>query len=211
MTRTAPILHGTHSGYVRGCRDECCARAHNRYMKLYRMGRQPRLIDATGTRRRLQALMALGHTAATIDEAAGKGKNWSHMLARKPRVRSSNAAVVAAIYERLCMVVPDHDHAPRLRTLASQRGYLPPLAWDDIDDPNERPRPSRAVDFTIPDPVVVERILGGDFKVPATRPDRVEVVRRWAAAGRSLSELARVTGWKPERYYRVRDHTGEAA
>ena len=49
------------------------------------------------------------------------------------------------------------------------------------------------------DPVVVERLLAGDV-VPTTIAEKREVVRRWSETGRSLSDLARMTGWKPERY-----------
>jgi hypothetical protein len=51
------------------------------------------------------------------------------------------------------------------------------------------------------DPVVVDRILAGEV-VRATPPEREEVVRRWVADGRGINELARMTGWRVERYYR---------
>lgn len=51
------------------------------------------------------------------------------------------------------------------------------------------------------DEVVVERILAGEWRLRATRAEKVEVVAQWREAGRSLAYLAAVTGWKPERYY----------
>jgi ParB family chromosome partitioning protein len=50
------------------------------------------------------------------------------------------------------------------------------------------------------DEVVVEHLVNGNTNVHASPCDRVEVVRRWLAAGRSLTELATRTGWKVERY-----------
>lgn len=58
----------------------------------------------------------------------------------------------------------------------------------------------------MPDPaydeVVVQRFLDGHTNLHATPPDRVEVVRRWVASGRSLRDLGIRTGWKVERYIR---------
>jgi hypothetical protein len=50
------------------------------------------------------------------------------------------------------------------------------------------------------DPVVVERILEGDFRLPANRAERVLVVEGWLQRGRSLAQLATSTGWNLERY-----------
>lgn len=52
------------------------------------------------------------------------------------------------------------------------------------------------------DEVVILRILQGDPTVApaATLAERRAVVAAWSARGRPLSDLARLTGWKPERY-----------
>ena len=51
----------------------------------------------------------------------------------------------------------------------------------------------------LPDPVVIDRILAGDFTLAktATKAERVEVVARWQGA---LNELERATGWRADRY-----------
>ncbi|MBA2952144.1 ParB/RepB/Spo0J family partition protein [Nocardioides sp. CGMCC 1.13656] len=59
------------------------------------------------------------------------------------------------------------------------------------------------------DEVVVQRILDGQHNVAATPPDRVEVVHRWTASGRSLKALEEQTGWNVHRY--VRRPTAEGA
>lgn len=55
------------------------------------------------------------------------------------------------------------------------------------------------------DDAVVERVLGGDWRLPATPSERAEVCERWVASGRSLYRLAQLTGWRPDRYYRHKD------
>lgn len=50
------------------------------------------------------------------------------------------------------------------------------------------------------DEVAIERRMQGDKAVPLTRTERVELVRRWVAAGRSRSDCARVTGVNAGRY-----------
>lgn len=53
------------------------------------------------------------------------------------------------------------------------------------------------------DPVVVERILCGDYRLASNRAERTEVCRRWIALGWSTTELKKATGWKVERYFKV--------
>lgn len=61
-----------------------------------------------------------------------------------------------------------------------------------------------ALSLPMPEPeydeAVVQRIVGGSVDVHAAPCERAEVVRRWRAAGKSLAELERRTGWKVDRY-----------
>jgi hypothetical protein len=132
--------HGTNRGYVVGCRDECCTKAHRRYMKLYRMGRQPRMVDATGTQRRIEALLALGWTCKDIGGWCDRGDEWARMVSRSARVTTTTALVVAQAFDRWCMTIPTGLYHERNRRHAARKGYAPPLAWDDIDNPDEKPR-----------------------------------------------------------------------
>jgi hypothetical protein len=83
---------------------------------------------------------------------------------------------------------------------ARANGWAPPLAWDDetIDDPKARPHLRVTVDGV--DDVVVERVLGGEWKIATTKAEKVEIVARWLADGGSLAELERLTGWNVHRY-----------
>ena len=150
--------------------------------------------------------MRLGWTSQDIADAAG----WNHRNAvlrilngqkGKPCTwleRETNDRITA-VYERLSMRIPTGPYRDRGRRQAERKGWPPPLAWDDIDNPNESPKgPHMDTKIDI-DPVVVDRILAGRV-VPATRIEREEVCRRWRASGRPMNELERLTGWQVRRY-----------
>ena len=120
--------------------------------------------------------------------------------------------MIDAAYRRLCMTLPPEDTpgqrsgAQRTRNHARRNGFLPPLMWDDIDDPDERPtavtelHPRSAAFHTQPvDEIVVDRLMAGDA-VPSTKAEREEAVRRWVAAGGSERSLCQMHDWKPGRY-----------
>jgi hypothetical protein len=108
-------------------------------------------IDATGTRRRVQALVACGWPQAWLARELGvKPANLSAMMRGfrgQSLVRASTAAAVRALYDRLWDVPPPQNtpravaDVGRARALAAAKGWVPPLGWDDdkIDDPSARP------------------------------------------------------------------------
>lgn len=210
MTPNDP-RHGSNAGYLAGCHETCCRTAHATYRRTLRgrryLRRVDRLyIDATPTIRRIRALQTLGWRFVDIDALVfGKdvpaNHTWSHNLVRQDRVHIDNARKIANLYEQLSMTIgPSPTSAKRART----KGYLPPLAWDDIDDLAERPRRRYVSDDRHKsdiDPTVVERFLARDITpgLWATQAEKREIVRRWDG---SLAELERMTGWKPERYYK---------
>jgi hypothetical protein len=195
--------HGTSRGYVLGCRLECCRRAQMVYMKRYRMGQTPKLIDPTGTIRRLQALACLGYGGKQIGEQVAKNLEWSRKLIRSQQITTTNAQLVADLYDRLSMTPATHPLAGRIRRDSAEKGWAPPLAWDDdsIDDPSARPYGGRDRRDGV-DEVVVERLLAGDH-VRATKAEKDEAMRRWVAMGNSRASLARMHGWKDGRYGRA--------
>jgi hypothetical protein len=173
-----------------------------RYMKLYRLGRNHKYIDPTGTVRRIRALYALGWSGSEIGKRIGRSEEWTRHIESRTAVSTKTALTVADLYERLCMTIPDSPYAERVRDMARARGCLPPLAWDNIDDPNERPRvvAQRYTPSTDLDPIAVERAMAGD-RVRLTRAERFEVVTRLRRQGVSFLEIeARTVITKPERY-----------
>ena len=159
------------------------------------------------TRMRINSLMAAGHRLN--DMPINNAGQWRHRR---------YVSVVTARNIRDYFQTHEFKIGPDRHTQARARnaGYVPPLSWDDpgtLGWPNPEhliveEHPDDAIDWA-----VIERVLAGDFTVPTNRAERTEVVRTWATSGQSLAELARRSGWKPERYYRVSDNheDGEAA
>jgi hypothetical protein len=202
--------HGKYAGAVahwmsneRPC--DACSVAEARYRKtrkLKHLRGVPVTVSAVGIRRRLHALMALGYTGPQVAEASGLSIATMRSIDYhgSQKVHAITAEKVIAVYERLSMTRPEGQYANRARVMARRRGWLPPLAWDDIDDPTERPSIAGDRWGSSPDdvdPVVVARILSGDFTLRATRAEKEAVVAAWEG---SHNELARRTGWKVERY-----------
>lgn len=101
---------------------------------------ETRLVSAAGTRRRLQALAAIGHRLADLaDELDTTQVYASKITTGETRmVFRSTHERVARVYERLSMV-PGASIITKNRAIA--KGWAPPLAWDDerIDDPAAEP------------------------------------------------------------------------
>lgn len=140
--------HGTNAGYqahhkwnvpiCQPCRDAHAAH-HRRYKATKYVTRLDRLlVDPTPTIRRVRALQAIGWTLAHLDrELGGSGKSnavWN--MLNQPTVHLGTAQRVDRVYRDLHM---RPGPSKRTRDLAVRRGWIPPLAWDDIDDLTEQP------------------------------------------------------------------------
>lgn len=103
-------------------------------------------VDATGTRRRLQALMAIGYSQLDIIQRLGMAPTAAYRMwhPHHPRVYACTAQKVTAVYDELAMTPPPNTWMTR-RTMAyaAAQGWAPPLAWDEdsIDDPSAEPQP----------------------------------------------------------------------
>lgn len=98
------------------------------------------LVDATGTRRRLQALVAMGWSFTALGPQVGIHQRPLGDLARAERITAGSARKVKAAYKRLILITPEqggvHSQARALaRRVAAREGWVMPGAWDDIDDP----------------------------------------------------------------------------
>ncbi len=118
-------------------------------------GRWKPFEDATGTRRRIGALMWNGWSMGQIGARLGwERKNLRIVLHDRPRVSPQTAAKVRALYDDLWDQPPPQETkfekgaASKARKYARAHGFVPPLAWDDdpgphcIDDPAAVPAPS---------------------------------------------------------------------
>lgn len=188
----------------RARRPDRARKEHEYRVRRYTNGGAPLMIDPTGTRRRIHALQALGWPLWAIAlHGPWKTPRAVHSLTLSERVLPSTAAVVAEIYDLLSMIP---GPSPITARRAATAGWTTPLGWDDrtIDDPKTLPATyvladtrRRVVDLV--DEAVVLRVIRGE-RVPATKAERIEVVRRWDALGRPRRELEKRTGWKVERY-----------
>lgn len=173
---------------------------------------RPLCLPALGVARRLQALYAIGYTQSDLGKALGvtapRVANLMHH--RYDVVYRHTFIAVDAVFRELCMKVPEDPepmrrgqvrvHA-RARRDAQARGWAPPLAWDNIDDPHETPK-WRSPSQQGGDHSAVQRRLNGDKSVGLTPEERVEVVAACLRRGMTHNQITEVTGIAhPSRYY----------
>lgn len=105
------------------------------------------LVDVTGTRRRMQALVAIGWSQARLAARLGlTPANFGSMLGRS-QVTAATVRCARALYDELWDTPPretdrrTRQSASRARNYAAARGWPVPMAWDDgtIDDPQATP------------------------------------------------------------------------
>lgn len=147
---------GTDAGYaahIRANETTCrpCRDAHNRATKRYEVGLAlgtpaTRLVDATGTIRRLQALSYAGWPQNVIWRAAGLQYRHLARLVTLRRIDPHTATRIAEVTERFWNKPPptstraEKAASSKARTIARRSGWAPMAAYDDIDNPNDRPQ-----------------------------------------------------------------------
>lgn len=136
-------MHGTRRDYLRKtnrcrcqtARDELAAYGRQRWLDL-REGR-PRTIDATGTRRRLQALKRAGWSETVIGARLYVSQSTVQYWSRRPTITPRNAQRVADLYDQIGL---DEGNSYRTRSAAEAHGWPTPIEWgDNIDDPKAKP------------------------------------------------------------------------
>lgn len=173
------------------CRAAAAADRRRRVAYEYLTGGQKMMVDATGTRRRVQALARIGWPLSELADRLGVRFQNVHDYTTRERTRRTSAAKVAALYDELSMIPgPSSSAAKR----AAAKGWAPPLAWDDdtIDDPRARPNWGVAASRLVKpiDDIAVTRAMHGD-RVRLTRQERAEAARRLKAHGLSANEISR--------------------
>jgi transcriptional regulator with XRE-family HTH domain len=199
MTGCPATRHDTRVAYLEGCACPGAASAHYRYEKRLRAEHAAgvyRCVPVIGTRRRLQALCAIGYSQPELARLLGvtQQRVWQYLAGPRPTVRRTSAAKVAALYDRLADTPSANPRARCSINAAERNGWLPPLWWDDdtIDDADwqpptaERTRPSRDE----LDEVKVDRACAGLPVHDLTRAERLEAVRRMRALTLSTRDIA---------------------
>jgi transcriptional regulator len=146
-----------------------------------------RWVSAAGTRRRIQALGAMGWSQHWIADQLGVTVQavGSYRTPKRARVFISTARTIRDLYEGRSMTTGPCVRAARW---AKSRGWAPPLAWDNIDDPTEQPNLGATVDLEMDD-VAILRATHGD-RVHLTKPERVVAVTRLKALGLTDDQVA---------------------
>lgn len=173
------------------------------------------MVCPIGTRRRIRALARLGWSRTELAHRLGLPVEYVESVFTFDRIEQPLAAAVVALYDRLSMTLSPEPGAAHTAAFARRMTWPAPLAWDDdaIDDP-EALSCGRVPGRHGVDESAIVRVLTGDWKLARrlTKPEKTEVCRRWHRQGRSLAQLEALTGWKPERYFRVpADLEGEVA
>lgn len=104
------------------------------------------LIDATGTLRRIRALIACGYPQAHLAARLGMSPGNFADFGTRPHITAGRARAMRALYDELSMLPPEAagilpGSITRARGHAARNGWPKPLQWDDdeIDDPAAQP------------------------------------------------------------------------
>lgn len=196
-----------------GCRCGPCTKANSRYKNqrilLITSGRWEPFTDATGTRRRLQALARRGWSLGKLSARLGTSRRAIEIL-RYQRVTPAVAAKVAALYDELWDQPPpmatwaERSAASQAGNYARRQGWVPPLGWDDepgphcIDDPAAVPVPGwepRAEQPPTGSPLLAAKIRQAREAAGMTRPRlgsiigvTASAIKQWEDGNRTPSE-----------------------
>lgn len=160
------------------------------------------LVDATGTRRRLQALVTVGWSGAELMRQIGVVGTDFPKLVGRDKVLARTERAIRALYNQLWDTAPptstrwERATLSRAQGFAAARGWAPPMAWDDDTINNPAAEPATAgtadqADVEDVDEVAVARVLRGGSAEHLTPAERVEVARRMTAAGTPPTAIAK--------------------
>ena len=165
-----------------------------------------RRVDATGTRRRLQALATLGWSVASLAARSDLALRTLRRALTSTTVTAETARAVARLYDQL-RAEPAPHRSPReqaavarTKAAAQRAGWRGPLAWDDIDDDPEDADEAAALEqpgspADRVDVVAVERAMRGE-RLALTALERRDAVARLTGRGlsaRCIAELLHTT------------------
>lgn len=140
------------------------------------------LIDATGTRRRVQALAVRGWSYSAVARHVGMWKESFRKAIKQRTVTARLARAVRDVYDALWNQDPlEHgvslNAVSRVRASAAREGWSGPLAWDDdtIEDPAAVPLTDAETPAATEGGNLAARWLMGE-SVILDRPARDEVI-----------------------------------
>ncbi|MBC6496081.1 helix-turn-helix domain-containing protein [Microbacterium sp. 4-7] len=170
-------------------------------------------VPATGTHRRLQALVVGGWSQAKLATRMGLGNAELTTLLRRDQVMVSTHLAARDLFEELWNQEPPHESWPdkvaysRSKNFAKARRWLPALAWDDIDTDVEPPVPDE-ID-SIDETAVVLAMQGEPVRL--TPLERRECVLRLHRERWSDGRIAETIGCASKTVERIREELGLGA
>jgi hypothetical protein len=188
-TCRSPRHHDSTKGYRGGCRSGSSRVAASREKAAYRKNPN-RLIDSTGTARRLQALHAIGYGNPQLAARLFVSTQRVHELRiqKWPTVTRATADSVAWLYIELSEDPPTGRAATIARGSAAKLGEQPPEAWDPdtdaIDDPGAEPYAWRPSGWD-------EAVAARRERRTRERQERMAEVADLERAGLTVEQIAR--------------------
>ncbi len=177
-----------------------------------------RRVDATGTRRRLQALATLGWSVTLLATRSDLTLRTLRRALTSTTVTADTARTVVMLYDEVRAQPParrtasEQAAAARTKARAHRAGWQGPLAWDDIDNDPDEPEalnqpgsPSARVDV-----VAVERAMRGEH-LPLTPLGRRDAVSRLTNRGLSARRIAELLHTTVRTVTRLRGSARDAA
>jgi hypothetical protein len=135
---------GNRKGIKRRCQPDVAAKI----LAVVAEEAAPGCVDSTGTKRRVQALVAQGWPMQQVARHVGISGNHMRLLMTRDRLYGRTAKTVADVYERLRNKRPERNgiatwEAKKARDRAAARSWPTPRYWaqhaDGIDDPHFEP------------------------------------------------------------------------
>jgi hypothetical protein len=176
-------------------------------------------IDATGTRRRLQALVAIGWPPDTLAARIGRTPGNLRRTMTGATVTARTAVIVDELYDDLWDIQPpratqrERDASDAAQQAAANMGWPPPLAWDDIDTDLDPSTSAAKPDPDDLDEIAIERAIAGDSirLLDLTPAEQAEVVGRLTKSGKSIRDIATQLATTTRTVSRRRESAANAA
>jgi hypothetical protein len=169
-------------------------------------------VPSRGFVRRVQALVAVGWSLSKIARRLGVSETNMGPMLQRPTVSARYFRRMVDVYDELWNVLPPHEEwrdliaYRRSLRLARERGWVPPLAWDDIDADVVPP----VAESVAVDPVAVELALSG-VVVRLSHDERREIVRRGVKLRLSDAAIGALAGLASRTVFRIRGELGLAS
>ncbi|MDF2578466.1 MAG: hypothetical protein K0S49_45 [Microbacterium sp.] len=128
------------------------------------------LIPARSAARRMQALYARGWTDTALAPHLGIERSNVRRIVTQKYVQLRTHIQIGDVYERLWNATPTNSPASQAEQIekARRHGWVPPLAWDDIDE-DDAPATGEEVGV---DEIAIQLAVEGRAVVRLTREER---------------------------------------